>query len=131
MDYEKTILIGLGIVAIALLIAGCAQTTPQQPPSQQPPQTTTPPAQNPPSTASNHDVRIKGFAFSPADLPIKQGDSVIWTNEDSAPHTVKFDFKESSTLGMGDTFSHKFDQKGTFTYHCGIHPSMTGHITVT
>ncbi len=55
-----------------------------------------------------------------------------WTNNDSASHTVTADdgsFK-SDTLATGATFSQTFAKAGTFAYHCAIHPSMKGTITV-
>ena len=77
-------------------------------------------------------VVMKGFAFDPASMTIKAGESVTWTNQDPADHTVvadKGEFK-SSTLANGATFTFKFDQAGTYAYHCGIHPSMTGTVVV-
>lgn len=129
---KKTILIGLGLIAIALLIAGCATQTQQ--PAQTPPAQTPPPQQQPPpqqTPTGNTEISIKNFAFTPVDLIIKQGDTVRWTNEDSTQHTVKFDSFESGSLGQGDSYSHTFTEKGSFTYHCGVHPSMTGQIIVT
>ncbi len=41
----------------------------------------------------------KGFAFDPATLDVKVGDTVTFKNEDSAPHNVKIDGKE---LGAQD-----------------------------
>jgi plastocyanin len=35
------------------------------------------------------------------------------------------------TLSPGETFTRKFRSTGTFAFHCSIHPSMTGTITVT
>jgi plastocyanin len=37
----------------------------------------------------------------------------------------------SNTLGRGQSYSFTFTESGTFPYHCGIHPSMKGTITVT
>jgi hypothetical protein len=37
---------------------------------------------------------------------------------------------DSGTLNVGNTFSFTFTQAGTFTYHCNIHPMMTGAIVV-
>lgn len=127
---EKTTLIGLGIVALALLVAGCASTS-QQPQQQQPPSQQPPQQQPPTQTPETYDVQIKNFAFSPADINIKQGDTITWTNMDSAPHTIDLGFKKSGTLSQGNSFSYTFSQKGTYDYICGIHPSMKGTVTVT
>ena len=37
----------------------------------------------------------------------------------------------SSVLSTGQTYSHTFNTAGAFHYHCGVHPSMKGTITVT
>ena len=79
-------------------------------------------------------VNIQNFAFSPSTLTIDVGDSVTWTNNDGASHTVtstsgpaSFD---SGTLSPGDSFSFTFTTAGTYDYRCNIHSSMTGMITV-
>ena len=78
-------------------------------------------------------VAIKDFAFDPGDASVAAGTAVTWTNEDGAAHRIKSDDDSfnSEDLGQGDTFEHTFDAAGTFDYVCGIHPSMTGSITVT
>ena len=77
------------------------------------------------------DVTIANFAFSPASLEVKVGDTVTWTNEDSAVHDVQGDGGISSgKLNQGDTYAKKFDAAGSFAYKCAIHPSMTGTIVV-
>ncbi len=77
-------------------------------------------------------VTLSGFAFSPATVTVPVGSTVIWTNKDSTTHTVTSDggVFASGNLAVGDTFSHTFNQAGTFQYHCQIHPSMTGKIIV-
>lgn len=78
-------------------------------------------------------VTIKGFAFDPKELDIAVGDTVTWTNEDGATHTVESTddaFAESGDLGRGDTFSHTFDTAGTFNYICGIHTGMKATVVV-
>lgn len=82
--------------------------------------------------ASAGQVTMKNLAFNPATVTIKVGESVTWTNQDSMTHTVvadKGEFK-SGDLGAGASFTFKFDKAGTYSYHCSIHPSMTGTITV-
>jgi plastocyanin len=36
----------------------------------------------------------------------------------------------SSVLNTGQTYSHTFSTAGVFHYHCGVHPTMKGTITV-
>ncbi len=75
---------------------------------------------------------IEGFAFDPQEISIEVGDEVTWTNNDGTAHTVTADDDsfDSGNLSGGDTFSQTFDEAGEFAYHCNIHSSMTGTITV-
>lgn len=81
---------------------------------------------------SSVTASIVNFAFTPANLAVTVGSTVTWTNTDGASHTVTADggVFGSSTLAVGGTFSHRFTTTGTFAYHCAIHPSMTGTVTV-
>ena len=77
-------------------------------------------------------VSIKGFKFVPNEVNIKVGETVVWTNEDSAPHTVESSdgTLKSDELSKGDTYSHTFTKAGRYDYICGIHTSMKGSVTV-
>ena len=77
-------------------------------------------------------VAIKGFKFVPADVTVKVGDTIVWTNDDSAPHTVESSdgVLRSDELSKGDTYEYKFAKAGKHDYICGIHPSMHGSVTV-
>ena len=77
-------------------------------------------------------VSIEDFYFEPADAAVQPGDTIMWVNEGSHPHTVTSDDGQfdSGTLNPGDTFAVTFEGSGTLTYHCEIHPSMTGSVTV-
>lgn len=89
-------------------------------------------------TAETKAVAIKSFAFGSGNLSVKVGDTVTWTNNDSAPHTVTSTSGgvpngtfESGNLNSGQTFSFTFTSAGTFNYQCKYHPSMKGTVTVT
>jgi plastocyanin len=77
-------------------------------------------------------VRIADFAFAPDALSAEVGQSVKWTNQDGAAHTVTADDGafDSGSLARGKAFSFAFDQAGTYAYHCNIHPRMKGTVTV-
>jgi len=77
------------------------------------------------------DVTIGDFAFSPARIEVKVGDTVTWTNNDSLTHTVTGDGGiDSGELATGQTYTKTFDAAGDFAYACTIHPTMTGSVTV-
>jgi amicyanin len=79
-------------------------------------------------------VPIADFAFLPAELHVHAGQTVTWVNceESATSHTSHADGEEWSSplLGPGASFSHRFDQPGTFDYHCDPHPFMTGRVVV-
>jgi plastocyanin len=92
--------------------------------------------QNPASATPVTDdtVAIQNFAFQPANLQVKVGTTVTWTNNDTAPHTVTFrdnSLKSSGILRHGDRYSYTFSTTGTFAYYCDLHRYMTAQVTVT
>lgn len=80
-------------------------------------------------------VSIKDMAFTPADITVKAGTTVTWTNNDSVAHTVTETDSQtgpnSGNLEPGKTFTFTYSAAGTYKYHCSIHPNMTGTVTVT
>ena len=77
-------------------------------------------------------VTVAGFAFAPSSVSINVGETVTWTNNDGAPHSVAFSGGPTgTTMGQGQSYSRTFDAPGTFSYICGIHgASMSGSVTV-
>lgn len=78
------------------------------------------------------EVVIREFAFEPATLPVRSGQTVVWRNLDAAVHTVSFQGTviESGPLAQGLTFASVMQRPGTWVYHCTIHPNITGRIVV-
>jgi plastocyanin len=89
-------------------------------------------AQAPAEAAS---VDIPDISFDPADITVKAGTAVTWTNSDDIQHTVtkvggpgpQFD---SGNLDPGDEFEQTFDKKGKIDYVCTIHADQEGSVTV-
>jgi plastocyanin len=86
----------------------------------------------PTESAGGDEVRteIARFAFE-TPIEISVGTSVTWTNTEE-PHTVtardgSFD---SDRIPQGESFTHTFDEAGTFEYFCQIHPAMEGTVIV-
>jgi len=85
------------------------------------------------TSPQTHTINIQSFAFSPSALTIQVGDTVTWTNLDSMSHTITSDSGtelSSSSFGKNGVYSHTFSTVGNFAYHCAIHSSMKGTITV-
>ena len=76
--------------------------------------------------------------FIPSPVTIPVGGTVTWENGDTAAHTATggsategpsgvFD---SSLIMAGSSFSHTFDESGSFDYFCMVHPWMAGTLIV-
>ena len=77
-------------------------------------------------------IKVENFTFNPAELTVKPGTTVTWTNGDDIPHSVvEKDAKfRSKPLDTGDKFTMTFNEAGEFIYFCGFHPHMTGKVIV-
>ncbi len=92
--------------------------------------------------AATTNINIVDFGFQPADVTIKVGDTVTWTNTGSFTHTSTSGTTtggtrhpdglwDSGSIPPGQTFSHTFTKAGTFPYYCIPHfTSMVGTVTV-
>lgn len=78
------------------------------------------------------DVPIHNAAFATPHLDVLAGDTVTWHNDSVRAHNVEADDGSfvSPRLGMSGTFGHRFDGLGVVAYHCELHPSMRGDVTV-
>jgi plastocyanin len=77
------------------------------------------------------NVTIDNFTFAPAELTVKVGSTVTFTNHDDIPHTVVSAGKfRSKTLDTDNSFSFTFTAAGDYKYFCSLHPHMTGMIKV-
>lgn len=76
--------------------------------------------------------------YLPATVRVFAGDTVEWTNDDTAAHTVTAGSPSSGPTGEfdstlmagGQTFSVAFEGSGNFDYFCMVHPWMTGTVQV-
>ena len=81
--------------------------------------------------AEESKVTIDNFTFSPAELTVKVGTTVTWTNHDDIPHTVVSAGKfRSKAMDTDNSFSFTFTDAGEYKYFCSLHPHMTGTIKV-
>ena len=76
--------------------------------------------------------------YIPHTVEISVGDTVQWTNDDTAAHTVTSGSStdgpdgvfDSSLFMAGTTFEHTFDEAGEYQYFCMVHPWMVGVVQV-
>lgn len=84
--------------------------------------------------AETRDVEILKFKFIPAEITIKVGDTVRWTNREKRQyHSVWFEAQgdpEPDYIFPDEIFERAFDAPGSYPYHCGPHPEMTGVVHV-
>jgi plastocyanin len=86
--------------------------------------------------AKNYEVLIAGHEFDQKNITIAVGDTVTWINDDAGKHTVTQDpgspLSFTEVVIDGSTYSPRqtFSAAGVLKYHCRIHPSMTGSVTV-
>ncbi len=77
------------------------------------------------------DVGIVNFSFEAASITIKVGDTVRWTvNSGTHTTTSASGVWNSNSKATGEVFSFTFDEAGSYSYFCSIHPSMQATITV-
>jgi plastocyanin len=84
-----------------------------------------------PAFAAEHAVTIQDFTFVPAELSVAPGDTITFTNQDSAPHTATasdgaFDTGE---LAQGESATVTIEAAGNYDYVCAFHPRMIGVVT--
>ena len=79
-------------------------------------------------------VTIQNFAFSPISVTVTRGDVVIFTNQDSALHTVTADAGafDSASIDPNTEWQLATDKlaPGTYAFHCAFHGSMHGTLIV-
>ncbi|TBR20647.1 MAG: hypothetical protein EPO63_09520 [Candidatus Nitrosotenuis sp.] len=121
-------------------------TTPVNPQEQSTPET----VETQPQPAETGDIMVSiaqgasspgcektSECFNPDTVTATEGNTVTWTNTDTAAHTITsgkdatFDGTfDSSLLAVGKTFSFKFESAGEYPYYCAVHPWMTGKVIV-
>ncbi|MEM3154122.1 MAG: cupredoxin family copper-binding protein [Candidatus Woesearchaeota archaeon] len=137
------------LIALLAILVACAPEQPVQPqvqvepqaqfrvnPPEQKVEAVEPPARvgTAPSEPKTVNVDIVNFAYVPASVKIRVGDTVTWKQVDRIKHTVTIvsgpESFDSGLLSAGQTFSHTFTKPGTYVYKCTPHPRMTGEIVV-
>ena len=75
------------------------------------------------------NLTMAGFAFEPSSVTLPGGDSLTVRNEDTATHTFTMDDGSLDvSLEPGQQVEVTPETGGAF--HCEIHPSMTGTLTI-
>jgi plastocyanin len=75
-------------------------------------------------------VAVRDSVFVPDTITIKVGFPIRWTNEGAVFHSVVSDsgLFASGLLQPNAWFEVRFDNAGTFPYHCSQHAGMVGTV---
>jgi plastocyanin len=74
-------------------------------------------------------VKLEAAQFDPAQVTVQVGDTVRWEWGGNVQHDVVGGSFKSPIKSKGD-FTHTFTTAGTFPFHCDVHPTMKGTVTV-
>jgi plastocyanin len=78
------------------------------------------------------EVAAKDNRFTPAAIQVPAGTTVTWAFGDRfVPHDVTGEGWGSGEPQRSGTFTHTFDQPGTYPYRCTLHDGMDGLVVVT
>src|ERR1041385_8330294 len=90
----------------------------------------------PSNHAATNMVRMGNYYFTPTNLIINSGDSVLWTNIAVTAHdsTANSGLWASPTFGGTTTYTFRFTNAGNYPYICAVHivahPEQTGIVSV-
>jgi plastocyanin len=147
----RPLLRGACTLAIALVLAACTggpgiTTAPTSPGGTTPGGTTAPSGGGGPAAttagaapctdstdATDVTASVESSTWMPAAVAAGVDDVITWTNGDSVPHGVELDDDScgmSTAIQGGQSKSLVFSVAGTFPFHCSIHSSMKGTITI-
>jgi plastocyanin len=87
-----------------------------------------------PAAAAPHTytVTIAQMRYGPLPANISVGDTIIWANKDTVPHTVTSkDHKFDLRIAAGKQASMTLSAAGNFAFYCIYHPAMRGQLKVT
>lgn len=85
-----------------------------------------------PVKSAPNTVAMANMSFSPASMTVTKGTVVTWHNNDGVAHTSTSDNGSWDTGNIlpGASKTTTFNTVGTYTYHCTVHPMMTGTVIV-
>ena len=77
-------------------------------------------------------ISMSSGSFGPAQADVLVGDNVVWRNNSTKTHNVKFETEgfNSGRVPPRGAANHAFPVAGVYPYICTIHDGMTGEIGV-
>ena len=83
--------------------------------------------------SNTFQVNITNSSFTPYTIWAKKGDTIVWKNYGNSSQTIKSDTGNelmSAIIHIGNSYSHKFNNMGNYSYHSSINPNMHGMVVV-
>ncbi len=78
------------------------------------------------------EVAAKDNQFGPPAIQVPAGTTVTWRFQDGLiPHDVTGEGWKSGEPQREGSYTHTFDQVGTYPYRCTLHDGMDGRVVVT
>lgn len=133
MKKTPAIIIAAVVVVIALVAVVAASSSKKSAPDSTTSQSTSSSSSAASTAVAADKVVISNYMFGPADIKVKVGTTVTWTNSDSVRHNVVSDdgmMPDGKLIGKGETYTYTFAKAGTYKYHCSPHPYMHGSVVV-
>ena len=127
----QRLVLGLGLVVLAVVTAACSGSSPAVPDGTAPP-----PASAPAGGAIV--VVAKDVTFSTASIAAPAGEAfqITLDNQESAPHNIAIKDASGAVGFKGEIVSSKqitYDvpalSAGTYEFFCEVHPNMKGTLT--
>lgn len=136
----KTIMVAAAASAVVIAVLVLAIVTGSEVAEQEEPrpEIATPPDIIMPTKSSRPGCEEEDLCYIPYELSVRAGETVTWTNQDAAFHSVTSGaygepsgMFDSGHMDPGQSFRYVFSDPGRFAYHCTLHPWMEGVVDVT
>ena len=75
-------------------------------------------------------VTIEKLAFTPAEIEVKAGETIEWTNKDPFVHTATVKGGWEVMVPPGKVATKVAEAGDSVEYYCRFHPNMKGRIKV-
>jgi plastocyanin len=131
----------MGVVAAiaAAALCSCEVATDHSPPGNAPKiATATQPTLAAETAVQRQDITINGLGFSPSNVTVARGTTVVWTSQVPNAVTIVSGVPQKPGAGplagelsaQGATYTYKFDIPGQYPYFNEIQPLQAGTIVV-
>ena len=115
----------LACAVLAAVVAGCGGDDDENPMN---------PGGGTPDVTINITGQNGSNSYNPSPDTVTVGQTVAWHNANGTTHTATADNGTAFSTGNVGAGSRsgaiQMNTQGTFTYHCSIHPAMTGTLFV-